>query len=80
MQIAGYVHKRRNIVVVKLKVLQFKQVFNVTQVACYQVIHANNMVIFFINLSHKCEPKKPAAPVIKIRLRLPLILFLFVIF
>ena len=42
---------------------------NIAQVAGYEVVHTNKMVIFFDKLSQRCDPKKPAAPVIKIRLR-----------
>ena len=46
MQFAGNIYKLGNIVVIKLKIFQFKQVFDIAQVAGDQVIHANNMKIF----------------------------------
>jgi len=31
----------------KLKLFQVKKVFNIFQIACYEVIHANYMIAFF---------------------------------
>ena len=46
IQLPGHMHKFAYIVVIKLKLLQVKKVFNVPKIPCNQVIHANNVVTF----------------------------------
>jgi hypothetical protein len=46
IQLPGHMHKFAYIVVVKLKLLKVKQVLNVPEIPCNQVIHANNMIPF----------------------------------
>ncbi len=47
MQLTRHKHKLGNIVVIKFKLLEFKQVLYVAQASGNQVVHANNMIPFF---------------------------------
>ena len=47
IELARNVDVLRYIVVVKLKIGVLKQVRYIVHIACYQVVHANNIVPFF---------------------------------
>ena len=44
IQLSGYMNELGNIMMIEFKFLQFEQVLYVTQVAGYQVIHADYLV------------------------------------
>lgn len=52
---------------IELKILQLKKVFNVSPVACNQVVHPNHVITFTNKLVAEVEPRNPAAPVMSIR-------------
>ena len=47
MQVARYMYKLTYIVMIKFKLLKAEKMFNISKIACYQVIHSKNMITFF---------------------------------
>ena len=57
---------------IKFKLFKFKKMLNIFKIPGNQIIHADNMKYpSLMNLSQRCEPKNPAAPVISTRPHFP---------
>jgi hypothetical protein len=46
-QVTRNMNKLAHVVVVKLKLLQRKQMFDISQVTCNEIVHPNHMISFF---------------------------------
>lgn len=70
IQVTRYMNEFGYIMVIKLKLLQLKEMLDIRQVSCNQVIHSDDMVsLSLTKRSQRCDPRNPAAPVIKTLLR-----------
>ena len=58
IQLAGNMNELGYIMMIKLKLLQLEQMFNIFQVTGNQVIHADNMVTFFDKTIAKMRTQK----------------------
>ena len=47
IQIARYMNKFDNIMIIKFKIFNLKKMFNIFKIAGDQVIHSNHMITFF---------------------------------
>jgi hypothetical protein len=46
-QITGHMYKLADIMIVELEVLQGEQMFNISQVACNEIVHPDYVISFF---------------------------------
>ena len=62
IQLPGYMNEFGNIMMIKFKILQFKEVFNIFQIPCNKIIHTYYIKSFLYEAVTKMRSKKPCSP------------------